>query len=209
MNARGSATWLLVALSLAGCGLTGSPPRTRPAATIPASRAATTSTTRPAAPSPATRANVARADRTGEYPAAGTSQQVIGGWRTPSAAIRAFAGAYINWTAATVSGHLAALAQVSVGQARAIVSLGASQTARDYELRHGGIANAGTVQAIAARPRTPNAYVVVTREQTTSSNAAAYRGLVPGWHVTLATVTTVDAGTLGRLWVLSGWQPES
>ena len=50
-----------------------------------------------------------------------------------------------------------------------------------------------------------NVYAVVTREQTTATNTNAYQGLRPAWHVTLATVTEVD----GRLWTISGWQPEN
>ena len=210
---------VLVAAVLAGCGLLGGSTgggSTSTAGTT-ASRiagsqsggGATTTTTTGSGPSASTRAKVAQADRTGEYPAAGTTQRVLGGWRTPDGAVRAFATTYINWTATTVAARLTALAEVSVGQARSIVSLGASQTAQDYELRHGGIANSGTVEAITPQPGAAGRYIVVTRERTTSTNSAAYRGLAPAWHVTLASVTTVDGRNLGRLWVLSGWQPES
>jgi hypothetical protein len=119
--------------------------------------------------------------------------------------IEAFATAYINWTAATVTRTMRALSQVSVGQARSEMSLAAAQTARDYELKRGGIANAGVVEAIAPVAGHHDQYAVVTRERTTSTNTSAYRGLRPAWHLALATVTRLRAGQ----WVLSVWQPES
>jgi hypothetical protein len=84
------------------------------------------------------------------------------------------------------------------------MQLAAANTARDYELRRGGIANSGTVEAIAPRSGSRDEYVVVTQERTTATNTTAYQGLRPAWHVTVATVTRVGPG-----WVLSGWQPES
>ncbi|MGH2927139.1 MAG: hypothetical protein ACRDL8_02940, partial [Solirubrobacteraceae bacterium] len=110
-----------------------------------------------------------------------------------------------NWTAATVSQRLQALADVSVGQARSAMELAAGETARDYELRHGGIANQGVVEAVAPVRGSADRYAVVTRERTTASNSSAYRGLRPAWHVSLATVTRIRGG----LWVLSAWQPEN
>lgn len=160
-----------------------------------------------------TSAALARAERTHEYPAAAgqrTGQDAPGGQPAPAgagdpvAAVRAFAAAYINWTAATVTARLRALAALSVGQAQAALTLAASQTATDYELRRGGVANHGTVEAVAPLSGQTHRYVVVTRELTTATATAAYRGLHPAWHVTLATATRVGAG-----WVLSGWQPEN
>jgi hypothetical protein len=97
------------------------------------------------------------------------------------------------------------LAAQSVGQARAVTALAAAQTAGDYELRRGGIANRGEVEAVAPLTGGVNRYVVVTRELTTATAASAYQGLAPAWHVTVATVEEQPRGT----WVLSGWQPES
>jgi hypothetical protein len=119
--------------------------------------------------------------------------------------VRRFAGAYINWTADSVGRDMIALASASIGQARSALQLAAAQTAGDYELRRGGIANSGTVEAVARLPGSRNQYVVVTRESTTATADAAYRGLRPAWHVTIATVARLP----GRGWVLSGWQPES
>jgi hypothetical protein len=97
------------------------------------------------------------------------------------------------------------LASTSIGQARSALQLAAAQTAGDYELKRGGIANSGTVEAVAPLTASPNQYVVVTRESTTATADAAYQGLRPAWHVTIATVARLPS----RGWVLSGWQPES
>jgi hypothetical protein len=154
---------------------------------------------------PSTTSAVARAQRTHELPTPAPPQTAPGGWRSPVQAVQVFTEVYINWTAGTVAGHLRLLAEASVGQARSAMALAAAQTGRDTDLRRGGIANAGTVEAIAPVTGRRNVYAVVTRERTTAANTSAYRGLPPSWHVTLATVTRVD----GDLWTLSGWQPES
>jgi hypothetical protein len=189
MGRRRCAPPLAVAALLAsGCGLTLKSPQ-RPAATQ-------ASPQRPAA---------TQAVRAHEVPTPAPPQTVPGGWRDPVQAVQVFTATYINWTAATVSVRLKALAAVSVGQARSAMSLAASQTAGDYELRRGGIGNSGVVEAIAPVAGQRNEYAVVTREQTTATNTGAYRGLQTAWHVSLATVIRVDGG----LWVLSAWQPES
>jgi hypothetical protein len=187
----GVAAAALTAGALAGCGpsVGGGPP--------PATRAATSTAT------PATAA--IRAQRTHEIPTPAPRPTAPGGWRSPVQAVQVFAQAYINWTAATVASHLRVLAYVSVGQAHSAMSLAAAQTARDSDLRRGGIANSGTVEAIAPVTGQRNVYAVVTRERTTAANTTAYRGLSATWHVTLATVVQVEHG----LWTLSGWQPES
>jgi hypothetical protein len=127
------------------------------------------------------------------------------GLPTPIAAIDAFATAYINWRASTVSGRLRALAKRSVGQARSAVLLLAAQTAQDYELARAGIANSGTVEAIAPLFAPRDEYVVVTRERTTASNTTAYHGLAPAWHLALATVARLAPAS----WAVSSWQPEN
>jgi hypothetical protein len=161
---------------------------------------------------PTTASAVAQAERSHEYPAAGhtasgppAQANARRPSRDPSAAVRAFATAYINWTATTVTAQLRALAALSVGQARAAMSLAASETAHDYELHRGGVANAGTVEVVAPLTGGQNQYAVVTRELTTATADDAYRGLRPAWHVTLATVVRVGAGG----WAISGWQPEN
>ncbi len=124
---------------------------------------------------------------------------------SPTQAVRAFATSYINWDADTVSARLTLLARESIGQARSVMELQAAQTASDTELKGGGIANHGTVEAVAPLSGSSEHFVVVTRERTTASLTSAYAGLRPAWHVTVAAVTQVRAGS----WVLSGWQPES
>ena len=71
-------------------------------------------------------------------------------------------------------------------------------------LQRGGIANQGTVEAVAPLGGRGDRYVVITRELTTASATTAYQGLQPAWHVTVATVSREPPGQ----WVVSGWQPE-
>ncbi len=191
-------------------GQTTTPPATTPPATTsPAAtqpRTTQSSTTRPSTSRPL----VVQADRTHEYPAPSPHQTVIGGWRNPAQAVSVFADTYINWTAATLTARLQALAEVSLGQARSAMLLAAAQAAKDYELHRSGVANRGTVESVAPLPSAPRQYVVVTREQTTSTVPGSAEGLGPAWHVTLATVTRVTvARVTGRLWVLTRWQAES
>jgi hypothetical protein len=148
---------------------------------------------------------VARADATHEYPSPPPPPQTAP-HAAPSAAqaIRAFVTAYINWNARTVSADMRSLAMRSIGQARAAMTLAAAETADDYELRRGGIANSGAVEAVAPLLGHRDQYVVVTRESTTATNTTAYQGLSPAWHVALATVQQLPGGG----WVLSDWQPQ-
>jgi hypothetical protein len=150
---------------------------------------------------------VAIANRTHEYPAAPAPPETVVGIGAPAAeqAIREFAAAYINWTAGSVARDMLALAAESVGQARSAAELAASETASDYELRRGGVANSGTVQAVAPLRGGGGRYVVVTLERTTATNTSAYAGLAPAWHVTVATATELARGR----WVVSGWEPEN
>jgi hypothetical protein len=154
--------------------------------------------------SPAPSRLVTRADRTHEVPTPARRERATPGWATPERAVRAFATDYVNWTAATVSARLRALARRCTGQARATLELQAREVAADTELHRGQIANRGTVEAVGPLAGSRNRYAVVTRERTTAADDAAYRGLAPEWHVSVATVMRV-----GRRWVLSGWQPES
>jgi hypothetical protein len=149
---------------------------------------------------------IARAQATHEYPSAPPPpQNATGGATTPARAVRAFATAYVNWDARTVAARLRALAAGSVGQARSAMALAAAQTAGDYELARGGIANRGTVEVVAPLPGRRDEYVVVTLESTSATNTTAYQGLRPAWHVALATVLELPGGR----WVLSAWQPEN
>jgi hypothetical protein len=149
-------------------------------------------------------ATQAVAKRTHEVPTPAPRQAVAGGWRTPAEAVQEFATYYVNWNYRTVALHLRALSEVSVGQARSMLSTAADQVGRDYELRRGRVGNRGVVEALAPVRGHEDQYAVITRERTTAANTDAYRGLAPAWHVALATVTRVRG-----LWVLSSWQPES
>jgi hypothetical protein len=190
----------LAGVVASGCASLG-PVSTQPTATSPA---AVPRTAAPSATAPAGSA-VARAQATHEYPGPAPPRQSAPGSGSASAAVAAFASAYINWNARTVAADMAALAQRSVGQARSEMELAAAQTGSDYELQRGGIANSGTVEAVARLSGPAGRYVVVTREQTTATATNAYQGLQPAWHVAVATVASVGPGR----WAVSEWQPES
>ena len=148
---------------------------------------------------------LAQAQATHEYPSPQTAPQTaMSSAAGPLAAIRSFARRYINWQADTVTAQMRALAAQSVGQARSETELAAAHTAGDYELRRGGVANSGTVQAIAPLAGHRHQYVVVTLERTTATATSAYQGLRPAWHLALATVVRLPGGG----WAVSGWQPE-
>jgi hypothetical protein len=140
-----------------------------------------------------------------ERPAPPSARETAPGGSAPEQAIRGFATAYINWTATSVAGDMRALANVSIGQARSAMQLAAAETAGDYELQQGGIANSGTVEAVAPLPGRRNQYAVVTLEETTATASNAYQGLAPSWHLAVATVVEAVPGR----WVVSGWQPEN
>ena len=148
---------------------------------------------------------VAQAQATHEYPSPPSPRQrANGSWATPASAVSAFVSGYINWDAGTVAADMRALAAHSVGQARAATQLAAAETAGDYELQRGGVANIGTIEAISPLAGHAGQFVVVTKELTTATATTAYQGLAPAWHVAIATVTAMH----GR-WVVSGWQPQS
>ena len=98
-----------------------------------------------------------------------------------------------------------ALAAQSVAQARSEMELAAAHTAGDYELRRGGVANSGTVEAIAPLTGHRLEYVVVTLERTTATATIAYAGLRPAWHLALVAVVELPTGD----WAVSRWQPEN
>ena len=185
---------VIAAVWLAGCAAFTV---TRPTTTGASARGTVSS----AVASPA----VARANLTHEYPGPPAPAERAPGSASAQAAVYAFANGYINWNAGDVVDDLTRLARDSVGQARAAMQVEAAGVASDYELRGGRIANSGTVEAVAPLRGRSDAFVVVTREATSSSASDAYQGLRPEWHVTVATVRRAAPG----VWVLSGWQPES
>jgi hypothetical protein len=146
---------------------------------------------------------LATAQATHEYPSRPPRQSAPGSLSAVQA-LTIFATAYINWDAGDVAADMRALASASIGQARSAMQLAAAQTAGDYELKRGGIANSGTVEAVAPLNGQRNRFVVVTREATTATATNAYQGLRPAWHVTVASVERLAPGQ----WVISGWQPE-
>ncbi len=182
MRPAAGAMTALIGLGLYGCG-TPAAPRSR-------------------APKPS---KVAEAQATHEYPSTAPRQRASDASPTARQAVASFARAYINWDAQDVSADMHGLAARSIGQARSALQLAAAQTAADYELQRGGIANHGSVEAVAPLPGTRDEYVVVTRELTTATATDAYQGLQPAWHVAIATVAQPRPGR----WVVSGWQPES
>ncbi|HSC04326.1 MAG TPA: hypothetical protein VLC49_13425, partial [Solirubrobacteraceae bacterium] len=94
---------------------------------------------------PTTPSKLTQAQVTHEYPSPPPPAQTATGATSSAAqAVRAFATAYINWTAKSVAGDMASLAARSIGQARSAMTLAAAQTADDYELQRGGISNHGT-----------------------------------------------------------------
>lgn len=190
---------LLATACLAGCSALKFNPGASP---VPSSTAGAASTAARGGNATAA-AKLAQAEQTHEYPTPGGAQTVQGAAASPLEALQAFAAAYVNWTADTVAATMRALAASSVGQARSAMALAAGQTAQDYELKRGGIANAGTVEAIAPVVGRSDEYAVVTRERTTAAATTAYTGLRPAWHLTLATVTELARGR----WVVSDWQP--
>jgi hypothetical protein len=181
-------TVLAAALALSGCS----------ALSVGSS---TTATSRPRT---SEAAKVADANRTHEYQGP-VAHQNAAGFPTQLDAVRVFATAYINWTPRTISQRMRALATISIGQARAAVALVASQSVQDYELKRGGVANSGTVKAVAPVLGAAREYAVVTIERTRTSDPSVYAGLRPAWHLALATVAPVRGGG----WAVSSWQPES
>jgi hypothetical protein len=194
-----SASVVALALVLGGCALSpGAAPRSAAPPVATATSPRSSRATDPAA------SIAAAARRTHEVPTPAPRPTVVGGWPSPAEAVQAFATAYVNWNYRTVALHLRGLSEVSIGQARAMLSMAAAQVGRDSELRRGQIANTGAVEAIGPVRGHSDQYAVVTRERTTAATTNAYQGLAPAWHVALATVTRVRG-----LWVLSAWQPES
>ena len=189
---------LAAAVALGGCGVLAS-------ATPPAQQRAST--------------QLARVQTTHELPTPARPQHARGSV-SASQAIRRFAERYVNWSADGIATRMRALAKASVGQARSEMALTAAQVRSDRTLRRAGIANHGTVEAVARLDGRPGRYVVVTRERTTATYTTAYQGLAPAWHVTVAGVVRVTlrrrqtpgrgghTGRPRRRWAVSLWQPE-
>jgi hypothetical protein len=194
---------VVTVLALAGCAGLALPP------------VGTVSTTRSTRNESPLAARLRLAQTTHELPSPAPPQYAPGA-ASPVQAIRRFAEQYVNWTAADVARRMTALARASVGQARSEMTLTAAQVHADPTLGEAGIANHGTVEAVAPLAAWPYGYIVVTREWTTATHTTAYQGLAPAWHVILVTVSRVTGtphGTRGRAarsrWAVSVWQPEN
>jgi hypothetical protein len=132
-----------------------------------------------------------------------TLRPAAGAASSPPDAIARFAELYVNWDYRSLAAIQRRLAAMSIGEASAAQRRAAARTPADSELRHGRVANHGTVVAIApVRPARPDGWVVVTRETTTG--ARVYDELAPAYHVALATVVRVRGG-----WAISRWEPQS
>lgn len=184
-----SAALVALALLTAGCGI-GVPTTT--------SAAIGTTAGAPAIRQPSTPATPASARPAAHQP---------NPYNSPLAAeaLVAFASEYINWNSTNVTGDMRLLASQSVGQAHAEMELAAGETARDYELHRGGIANSGQVMGVAPCSGPGGRWVIVTRERTTATASSAYQGLAPAWHVIVGKAVELRPGR----WAISLWQPES
>ncbi len=171
-------------LGLGGCGLKASVPASASTEPAPAGARQDTSPATPVAPG----------HQPNPYDSALAGELLV-----------AFATQYINWNAHTVVGDLRTLATESVGQAHAAMVLAAGETARDYELRRGEIANSGKVEAVAPLTGSGSRWVVVTLERTTAAHNSSYQGLAPAWHVIVCAVIRLAPGR----WKVSVWQPVS
>ena len=190
----------LIAVALAGCGI--SDPY--------AGRAHSTSTTAPTSTSTATtnpQAGDPVPERNGTIsPGVQSAQNKLGtnaGLHTEQAALARYALIEINWTSSNIGQVQRDLAAISLGQARAQALQAAASDGRDSILQHSHVADSGTIVSVApgqgaARGR----WVLVTAERTTG--AGAYAGLPAALHVTYATVTQARSG-----WIVETWQPQN
>jgi hypothetical protein len=123
---------------------------------------------------------------------------------TPQIALRRYALAYTNWTAAGLPATERRLASLAVGAARLTAEQLAASTSATVELAGNHVQNTGVVLAI-----TPGLgpavgqWVVVTQEQTTGTGP--YAGLPSTLHVTLARVQRIEHG----YWAIREWNPRT
>jgi hypothetical protein len=118
---------------------------------------------------------------------------------TPTQALEAFAGLYINWSYRTLSAQQHTLAAVSVGPARLAERQAAAASEGDTAIARGQIWNRGSVVSVAPETGTPEEWVVVTREETGGNTQ--YEGLGASYHVTLARLASVPGGYAVQEWL--------
>jgi hypothetical protein len=122
---------------------------------------------------------------------------------TPRAALRRYALAYANWTAAELPARERELAALSVGPARLAAEQIAASRSANAALAADHVENRGVVLSIAKGQGLAQAeWVVVTEEQT--SGSGAYAGLPAGVHVTVAGVVRTRGG-----WAVGAWSPRA
>jgi hypothetical protein len=144
-------------------------------------------------------------ERGGTVPARSAAQEHAlapgAGAPTPQAALRRYALAYVNWTAAQLPARERKLAALSVGPARlAAEQIAASQSA-NAALAADQVENRGVVLSIAeGQGPAEGEWVVVTEEKT--SGSGAYAGLPAVVSVTMGQVVGVPGA-----WAVSEWTP--
>lgn len=121
---------------------------------------------------------------------------------TPTRALAAFAGLYVNWSYQTLAATQRTLAAISIGSARQAEQQAAAASAGDPTIRQGAIHNSGQVLSVAPDLTTAGLWIIVTREQTGGNTQ--YEGLPASYHVTLARLARVDGG-----YAVSEWLPQS
>lgn len=121
---------------------------------------------------------------------------------TPTKALVAFAELYVNWTYRTLSAGQRTLAAISVGAARLSERQAAASSQDDTTIAAGHIWNSGQVTSIAPDLTSPDAWVIVTHEQTGGNTQ--YEGLPAAYHVTIAQLANVPGG-----YAVKEWLPQS
>jgi hypothetical protein len=119
--------------------------------------------------------------------------------RSPQAALRQYALAYINWRASGLAARERQLATLAVGPARLAAEQAMASQSGAVSLAGHHVENRGVVLTIApGEGRARGKWVVVTEELTTGTGP--YAGLPSTLRVTVASVVRLGPG-----WVVRGW----
>ncbi len=122
---------------------------------------------------------------------------------TPQMALRRYALAYTNWTAANLPVHEHQLASLAIGPARLAAEQTAASGSAIASLARSRVENRGVVIAIAAgEGPARRQWVILTQEQTTGTGD--YAGLPPTLHITYAQVRRVN-----HRWAVRTWDPHT
>ena len=199
-----SAALIVIALALAGCGLSD-PYEHKQAQSTPSTARSSTSTSTGRTVVPPTSSTIAAAGNPGERDEGGTGPNHVrlgAGVAAPTAqaALERFTRLYINWTAGELPARSRQLAELATGQAQ---SQALALAARATVLARYQVSNSGTVTAIApGQGSQQGRWAVVSNELTTGTGP--YLGLPATSHVTWATVIHTPHG-----YVIDGWYPAS